>query len=154
MLFRSAAHDLNSLNSHFRHDFLYANQPGDRVYATEVTATTAYQGSLVFSVGCHSGLNVPDEAAPSVETGTDWPQAFLRQGATFIGNTGYGYGDRDLLAYSERLMLAFVRELGYNDGSLPTVGQALMRAKQRYVNDTAVGSLSNYDEKVVGELTL
>lgn len=42
----------------------------------------------------------------------------------------------DLLAYSERLALNFTEELGYNPlpgnpDSLPTVGRAMMRAKQR-----------------------
>jgi hypothetical protein len=119
-----------------------------------VTATTHYSGALAFSVGCHSGLNVPDEDSRSPQSGTDWAQAFLRQGATFIGNTGYGYGDSDLIAYSERLMLNFVEELGdWTDGP-QTVGGALMQAKQRYYNTAAAGSLSNYDEKVLGEMTL
>lgn len=37
--------------------------------------------------------------------GTDWAQAFSRQRANFVGNTGYGYGDSDLIAYSERLIV-------------------------------------------------
>ncbi|MCP4535611.1 MAG: hypothetical protein GY832_00520, partial [Chloroflexi bacterium] len=149
------AYDLNSLNSHFQHYSLYPTNPLNEVFATEVTATTNYSGSLVFSVGCHSGLNVPDGDALSAQTGTDWAQAFLRQGATFIGNTGYGYGDSDLIAYSERLMTNFVDELGYwKDGHAPTVGQALLSAKQRYYNSASGGSLSNYDEKVMGIMAI
>ena len=86
-----------------------------------------YTGSLIFSVGCHSGLNVPDGEAATIETGTDWAQAFLRRGATFIGNTGFGYGDSDLIAYSELIMKNFVEELGYwPNNQLPTVGNALL----------------------------
>ena len=44
--------------------------------------------------------------------GRDWPQAFNMQQATFFGNTGYGYGDSDLVAYSELLMVNFVDALG------------------------------------------
>ena len=58
--------------------------------------------SLTFSVGCHSGLNVPDADAFDLQSGTDWAQSFVRQRATFIGNTGYGYGDSELIAYSGR----------------------------------------------------
>ena len=124
------------------------------VWATEISHTTHYSGVLAFSVGCHSGLNVLDAAGPITLT-TDWAQAFTRQGATFVGNTGFGYGDADLLAYSERLMLYFVEELGYwPGGQPPTVGQALLRAKQRYYNSLAAGTLSNYDEKVIGQATL
>ena len=35
------------------------------VWAVEVTDTTAYTGSVMFSVGCHSGLNVPDQGPSS-----------------------------------------------------------------------------------------
>ena len=58
--FRSAvfaepnAHNLNSLNAHFEHYRLFPTDPSSPVFATEVTATSAYSGVLVFSVGCHS----------------------------------------------------------------------------------------------------
>ncbi|HRO23163.1 MAG TPA: hypothetical protein PLR07_02565, partial [Promineifilum sp.] len=87
-----------------------------------------------------------------------WAQMFAGEGATFIGNTGFGYGDVDLLAYSERLMLNFVQHLGYNPlsnaGGNPSVGGSLMEAKQQYYNSLAAGSLSVYDEKVLSEMTL
>jgi hypothetical protein len=89
-----------------------------------------------------------------VRQARDWAQAFLREGATYIGNTGYGYGDSDLIAYSERLMSYFVEELGYNGEGTPSVGTALLRAKQRYFNSAAAGTLSNYDEKIMAISTL
>jgi hypothetical protein len=133
---------------------MFPNDAND-VFATEVVNTnSAFTGTLVFSVGCHSGLNVPDADAPDVTTGTDWAQAFARRGATFIGNTGYGYGDSDLIAYSERLMLNFTQALSdWSDGP-QTVGNALLRAKQRYYNTTAAGSFGSYDEKILAEATL
>src|SRR5262245_8565465 len=51
-------------------------------------------------------------------------------------------------------MVNFAQELPYVGAGPPTVGQALLRAKQRYFNSMAGGALSNYDEKVLGELTL
>jgi hypothetical protein len=149
---QETAPGLLSLNSHFTHYSFYPNDDND-VYATEVTQTTQYSGTLAFSVGCHSGLNVPD-AAFSDTTGIDWAQAWTRQGATYLGNTGYGYGDADLLAYSERLMVNFVGRLGDWSAGPQTVGHALLRAKQGYFNTLAAGSFSCYDEKVISELTL
>jgi hypothetical protein len=155
------ASDLNSLNAHFTHfGLIPASIPASPatdeifVFATEITDTTDYTGDWVFSIGCHSGLNVPDEPT-DLTTTTDWAQAFLRQGATFIGNTGYGYGDSDLIAYSERLMTNFVEELDERpDGQPQTIGNALVAAKQLYYNSAAAASLSNYDEKVMGIMTI
>ena len=146
--------DLVSLNSHFEHYRLFPNDPSF-VYADETPGEADYAGALVFSVGCHSGLSAPDGASyDDPRQATDWAQAFVREGATYIGNTGFGYGDSDLIAYSERLMSYFVEELGYNGAGTPSVGQALLRAKQRYFNSAAAGTLSNYDEKVMGIATL
>jgi hypothetical protein len=143
------AQDMVSMNSHFQHFNFFPNT-ADNVFAIEVTGTTDYQGSLIFSVGCHAGLNVADNQAFSVPTGTDWAQSFMRQGATYIGSTGFAYGDSDLIAYSEQLMVNFVNELG-DDGP---VGEALLDAKQLYYNSIGGGSFSNYDEKVLAEMTL
>jgi hypothetical protein len=148
---RPDAHDLISLNSHFDHYRFFPNDYPNYVFSTQVTQTTSYSGTIAFSVGCHSGLSLPDagEANP-----TDWAQAFLRQRATFIGNTGFGYGDYDRIAYSERLMVYFVEELGYIGEGPQTVGRALLRAKQRYFNNASGGTFSNYDEKTLGIMTL
>ncbi len=160
--FRSAAlgtqqYDLISLNSHFDHHLFYPNgpnEPPNYVYATELGGTGLFEGSLVFSVGCQAALNVRDWWYPTATpfTGADWAQYMAGEGATYIGNTGFGYGDHDLLAYSERLMLNFVRHIGAGD--TPSVGGALRDAKQTYFNSIAAGSLSVYDEKVMGEMVL
>jgi hypothetical protein len=78
---------LMSLNSHFDHFRFFPNDAND-VFAMQITATTDYSGTLAFSVGCHSGLAMPD--AENLLTPTDWAQSFARQRAAFIGNTGYG----------------------------------------------------------------
>jgi hypothetical protein len=145
---------LISLNSHFEHHRLFPND-ANFVYADETPGQADFAGTLIFSVGCHSGLNAPDEATyADARQASDWAQAFLREGATYIGNTGFGYGDSDLIAYSERLMSYFVEELGYAGEGTPSVGRALLRAKQRYFNSLAAGTLSNYDEKIMGIATL
>ncbi len=167
--FASTSYDLISLNSHFDHMLFYPNgspteqQAGEPnlVYADELDdVSTDFTGALVFSVGCQSGLNVSDRwYAPGAPfAGADWAQMFAGEGATFLGNTGFGYGDVDLLAYSEKLMFNFVQHLGYNPTGQaagdPSVGGALLAAKQQYFNSLAAGSLSVYDEKVLAEMTL
>ena len=161
--------DLISLNSHFDHRLFFPNgspteqQGGEPnlVFADELdNAANDFTGALVFSVGCQSGLNVSDRWYNPGDpfTGADWAQMFAGEGATFIGNTGFGYGDADLLAYSEKLILNFVGHLGYNPTGTaagnPTVGGSLLEAKQQYFNSLAAGTLSVYDEKVMAEMTL
>jgi hypothetical protein len=102
-------------------------------------------------VGCHAGLNVPD-AWDESGYALDFSQAFARSGSTWVANTGYGYGMDNSAALSERLMGDFAAELG--SGSDVAVGEALVRAKQRYVNSAAAGSLGLYDEKILVEATL
>ena len=51
-------------------------------------------------------------------------------------------------------MLNFVKQLGYNGDGNPSVGGALLEAKQQYYNEKANGTLSVYDEKLMGEMTL
>jgi len=162
--FEATHYDLISLNSHFDHKLFYPNgsptEPNNLVFAEEVSNNpNSFAGTLVFSVGCQSGLNVGDRwydpGTPFL--GSDWAQMFAGEGAAFIGNTGFGYGDADLLAYSERLMFNFVNQLGYagpNGNTNPSVGGALLEAKQQYFNEKAGGTLSVYDEKLLAEMTL
>jgi hypothetical protein len=101
-----------------------------------------------FSVGCHSGLNVPDDQA--VEHETDFCQVQARRGVSWMGNTGFGYGDADEIAYSEQLSLLFVRHLRRGE----SVGDALRLAKAEYFNRSGVHGFTVYDEKVLSEMTL
>ena len=51
-------------------------------------------------MGCHAGLNVMDLLLSGTQRANDWAEAFAnRQAAAFVGNTGFGFGDTDLLAY-------------------------------------------------------
>jgi len=145
--------DLNSLNAHFEH---WQASPADlgsgRLTSTDVAAASAnLSGAVLFSVGCHAGLSVPD-AWDNTGHALDFAQALASQGAIWVGNTGYGYGMSDAVALSERLMSLFVEELGRS--SNVAVGEALIQAKRRYINGAAAASLSLYDEKVAIEATL
>lgn len=106
-------------------------------------------GSLFFTVGCHAGLQAIDAYAGGVGPGlTDWAQRLTRGGSEFVGNTGFGYGDTNSVAYSERLMAGFSAQLATR---AVTAGQALMYAKQLYFATLAVPGV--YDGKVLGEAT-
>jgi YVTN family beta-propeller protein len=147
-------HDVLSLNGHFNHRLMVAADASSTIARSEIAGATAdYAGDVVFTVGCQSGLNVPDEDAlgSEVTRTQDFAQAFLGRGAVYIANTGYGYGDSDAIGYSENLALAFTRELAQGDG---TVGQAFMRAKQAYYAEAGYASFGDYDEKALIESTL
>lgn len=106
------------------------------------------RNSIIFTTGCHSGLSVPDGAAPGSRL--DFAQVLVGQGAIYLANTGYGYGDADAIGYSERLMQRFTEEL--TQGQV-VVGTALRRAKTTYFNELGVRSLTPYHEKVLGVAT-
>ena len=109
-----------------------------------------FDGRIVFSMGCHAGLNVPDAFLPQSQRGFDWADAFAgARTAVFVGNTGYGFGDTDLLAYGEDLNRRFAQSMVA--GAL-TVGQSLTQAKQDYAG--SLGVFGVYDEKTMSELTL
>ncbi len=108
--------------------------------------------SLVFSMGCHSGLSVSDITIG--RTNVDWAQTLGQLGSLYVGNTGFGYGDTETVAYTEQLMALFAGQLTTpfetGDGST-TVGQALAWAKNDYV--AGLQTFSVYDEKAVQEST-
>ncbi len=81
----------------------------------------------------------------------DWTEAFAEQGATLIAGTGYQYGDTDFLAYSAQLYADFAQSLLYGSGPV-AVGNALVQAKQTYLNDTP--NLQGIDIKSLLESTL
>ena len=64
---------------------------------------------VVYSIGCHFGLDVPDSLAHAVP---DWQETFQAKGsAVMIGNLGYGIGDTSSIGFSERLMAGFTATL-------------------------------------------
>ncbi|HVR77549.1 MAG TPA: NosD domain-containing protein [Acidimicrobiia bacterium] len=111
--------------------------------------SAALVNRVIFSVGCHSGLTVPDGITlPGGGSTSDWAQAFSSVGAVFIGNTGFGYGLHDAVGLSEKLMERFSQRL---DGTY-FIGDALTSAKQEHFAHQLV--YGPYDEKVLAESTL
>ena len=154
-----ARHDLNSLNAHFNHFLL---EPADRnqlgtgglFTATElISSTVNLAGTVNFSVGCHSGLNVCDVCTSDFGklygAQFDFAQAFAIKRAAWIANTGYGYGDDTAATLSEELMSRFAA----NVGSAPSIGDAFRQAKQDYAL-LSMGAYGPYDEKALDVSTL
>ncbi len=112
-------------------------------------ANTSLPGKLLMSLGCHSGLNMPNGYFPAGSSlATDWAETFANAGSSvWIGNAGYGYGDSDVVAYSEQLMTNFADQLS----QAPNAGLALTYAKQRYQSDLV--AMSDIDQKVLAEST-
>lgn len=148
---------ISVINAHFDHTAVLSeagstNDTNDLLttQALVSAAGTSMAQSLVVTIGCHSGLPVPDYLYPAgSDKALDWPQAMARLGVpVFVASVGYGYGDTDLTAYSERLEQLFVQQLGYQE----TVGEALTMAKRLYIAERP--SISGYDAKVVMSFTL
>ncbi|MFK7920147.1 MAG: HYR domain-containing protein, partial [Ilumatobacter sp.] len=147
--------NIASINAHFDH---YRALPADQnasgsesdLFTTADVNLAARQNRLVgrslFSMGCHGGLSVPDELFPGTTDGIalDWAQAFARQDAIWVGNTGFGYGETEGVELSERLMALYASRL---DGSV-NAGEALLYAKQEYLG-TQQATYGAFDEKVL-----
>ena len=88
--------DIASLNAHFDHQNLLSSAGNASATQDDVlniaALAAAFKAEVVFSMGCHSGLNAPDSYGGARRG--DWAQTFAGRGtAVFVGNTGYGYGD-------------------------------------------------------------
>ncbi len=133
--------DLQSINGHSSH--VATGVPsGTEIQASEIVSGTAdLAGALIYAVGCHAGLTDPGVM--------DLPQAFLQKRATYVGNTGYGWGGGGIV-YSEALMRNFTRELLQETRA--EIGPALVKAKQKYVDRAFV--FNAYDAKSLMQSTL
>jgi uncharacterized protein YjbI with pentapeptide repeats len=150
---------VDSLNAHYDHTALEpsavnAGTSSQLEVDSDLVASAAGQlaGHVLFTMGCHAGLSVPDAYVPGTTTADtalklDWAQALSQAGVSiYVANTGYGIGDTSSVAYSERLMGLYAKEL---DGSL-TAGQALAYAKQAYYG--SLGAVGVYDLKVLQQV--
>ncbi|MCC6905763.1 MAG: tandem-95 repeat protein [Anaerolineae bacterium] len=146
-------HDVVFLAGHFNASEALAADYTTRLSTEDVLGSPVdMTNALIFSVGCHSGYNIVNEhGIPYLTQEPDWAQAFARKGATFVGGTGYQYGDTDFLEYSERLYLFFSQQLRAGSGPV-SVGQALVQAKQAYLAETP--QLRGIHQKALLEATL
>jgi len=149
---------VTSLNAHFDHTAL-ASSKRDAVRSDDLLTTsdvTAAAGGrlarkVLFTMGCHAGLAVPDAYLPGGAVdplALDWAQALAAQEVSvYVANTGFGIGDTSAVAYSERLMGLYAKLL---DGSV-SAGQALAYAKQAYYG--SLGAVGVYDVKILQQTT-
>jgi hypothetical protein len=140
-LIASPRFDVYSVNGHSTH--LAAGVPDkDDLTAAQILASpTDLRGALVYSLGCHSGLNEPGAL--------DLPQAYLGKGASYVGNTGFGWGSSGIV-YSEALMRNYTRELLRDTEA--NIGLALVEAKRKYVSQAR--RFDAFDAKVLMQVTL
>jgi hypothetical protein len=136
-----------SVDAHYN-QYEFEAASGDLGNSGQATASLAAR--ILFTMGCHGGLSVPDNlggATSPVNKYLDWPQQYARdQAAMYIANTGYGYGDTASVALSERLLALFAKNLHSDAGS---VGEEWVNAVQQYF--ATAGAYDVYDEKVMEE---
>ncbi len=150
-LFPAVPLSLASINAHFDETRLLpanenlAGTEDDLYTVSDWLSVLEGQPYHVFSMGCHAALSVPDSIIENAVT--DWAQAAAQKGSTWLGNTGYGYGDTEVVALSERLSSLYAERVG----SMP-IGKALVGAKQEYVS--SLYTITPYDIKILEEFTL
>ena len=137
---------------HYNHYELEAANGG--LAADTQAARANLAARILFTMGCHGGLNVADSlpggspTSPSAKY-LDWPEQYAKaQAAVYIGNTGFGYGDTASIALSERLLALFARNLHSNTDS---VGEQWAETLGQYF--ATAGAYDVYDEKVMEETT-
>jgi hypothetical protein len=159
----SGRHDITFIAGHFSAG---GTEPAD--YPLEentfispndlATSTTDMSNTLVFTLGCHSGYEIPQNSAiAQVSPDPNWPEAMAGKGATLLASTGYAYGSDQAVVYGSQVFSDTVKYLmsvpagggGYQGMS---VGAAEVAAKQDYLTDYP--ELNGVDEKTLLETTL
>ena len=135
------------MSGHANHVATLAGDGTTIIDSSDIAGSGIPNGSLLFTIGCNAGVNIPDSYLPSPDD-FDLPQALASRKGSFVGNFGFGYGDTTRLAFSEKLMKLFANNL---DGSV-TIGQAISQAKGAYWSQLV--SSSPYDIKALEQSTL
>ncbi|MEZ5557475.1 MAG: hypothetical protein R3E86_02905 [Pseudomonadales bacterium] len=130
---------------------LQKQPPGYSDVVASVESGRCLEGSMTATIGCHGGLNVPDEWRLPAEIlpfdgGKDWPEEL---GGLF-GTTGYGLGDNIVSNRGSEGILTLVVEELNRPGT--TFGQAIVNAKRRYV--MGLREIDPHDEDSLITLTL
>jgi hypothetical protein len=138
---------IGSLNAHYNH---FELQPASGTsLVTTASVPTSIPGRILFTMGCHGGLNVPDSLGGDAAKLKDWTQTYLKaQAALYVANTGFGYGDSASVALSERLLSLYAANLRSDANS---VGEEWVATLQQYF--ATAGAYDVYDEKVIDETT-
>ena len=150
-----AVPDIISPNAHYSHWLAQPAGPspilnlGQMVTTADVPGAAKIAGRIVFNMGCHGGLNVPDLLSGDAARKKDWVDSYLQaKNAVYIANTGFGYGDTVTVALTERLLRLFGQKLNSADTS---VGEQWIDALQTYY--LTAGDYDVFDEKAMIEAT-
>jgi len=127
-------------------------EKADLVSTADFSGTNNYRlpdRSVIFSMGCHAGLSVSDVQLGV--TALDWAELYAGGDNPWLAHTTYGYGDTEIVAYSERLAELFAKRLVDSANGSESLGDSIRAAKQDYLASTLV--LSPYDEKILQSFT-
>jgi CSLREA domain-containing protein len=146
-----------TVNAHYNHYLLQPATGTTLVSTADLPALPtnpavepAFARRILFTMGCHGGLNVADTLVTGGDARLlDFAQAYAAQrAAVYVANTGFGYGDTVANALSERLLSLFGAQIGRNG----TIGVDWLRAVHEYYN--TMGFYGVYDEKALTEATM
>lgn len=139
-----------SINGHYdQTHMLPASGLSDTITTSDPRFAASLAGSVIFTSGCHAGLSIPDQVSANSVLTKDWAQHAAERGALFVGNSGFGYGDSDTVAVSERLFAFGAEFLASGD---VTAGQAWLFAQHKYF--AGQKPLGAYDAKVMEMVNL
>jgi hypothetical protein len=122
---------------------IYSDPDGDGA------AVTIY--GVTFSIGCHSGLSVPDAWGLSEELGLplDPARDWVQELGTWVGSYNFAYGDTDVADRGTEGIMPLVIA---NFGQGMSLGEALTQAKWQY--GAGLFEFGVYDEKSLVGLNL
>src|SRR5581483_11449893 len=140
---------INDWNGHYDNYRALAGNGTDLISTSMLTGAHALSGGIFFTMGCHAGFQTTDAiVGATAPSALDWAQYFSRAGTGFVGNTGFGLGNTDSVAFSEELMADFAGHLN----SKVSIVDALVQAKRDYY--LSRDAFSSYDEKTLSEAEL
>ncbi|MDX6422776.1 MAG: large repetitive protein, partial [Gaiellaceae bacterium] len=145
--------DVLSVNAHYSHWLLQPAAGASLVSTDDLPdVDDAFAARILFTMGCHGGLNVPDTLIGPNPTSfqrarlLDWTQSYSQaRAAVYVANTGFGYGDTVANALSERLMSIFAAKIPAGG----TIGERWLDSVHEYFGTAGVYGV--YDEKALTE---
>ena len=157
--------NLNAINAHMSYNAgltakgfgcQYLDDPNcpeselGEVFLSSESADILVNG-VTFSIGCHSGLSVPDawglpdNAGLPLDPARDWVQEL----GTWVGSYNFAYGDTDVADRGTEGIMPLVIK-NFTEGM--TLGEALVQAKWQY--GAGLFEFGVYDEKSLVGLNL
>jgi hypothetical protein len=146
--------DLGAIYAHYNPWLAQPAGPTPITSLTQLASTadvlggTELRNKLLWSIGCHGGLNIDNSYPGDAAKKKDWAETYGKGRAVWIANNGYGYDDTDSIALSGRLMWLFSQKLNRGTGS---IGEQWVDALNTYY--LSAGDWDLLDEKVMLQAT-